>query len=98
MWDQLFDPLQPHGHSPFAAFERQPLTRRIHQNLTHQAGRDVIEVRAIRPIRLALLGQAQEGLAEQLRRREFAVSPDRRSPPVHPPSRGRRCAIGAAGR
>ncbi len=51
-----------------SAFELQPFSRLVHQNLSHRGGSDRVEVGAPAPVRLILMHELRKGFVHQLGR------------------------------
>ncbi len=56
------------GDLSASAFELQPFSRLVHQNLSHRGGSDRVEVGAPAPVRLILMHELRKGFVHQLGR------------------------------
>jgi len=71
--EEVFDALQVEGTAALAAFEGEAFTGEVDEDLAHEAGGDEVEVRAVSPIGLALLGEAEVGFVDEFGGGEFAI-------------------------
>ncbi len=73
---EVIEAIEADGTAALAAFEGEAFPGKVDENLAHETGGDVVEVGAVDPIGLTLLGEAEEGFVDEFGGGEVAVAAD----------------------